>query len=253
MLVTRAREQAASAVALLQARGAEAVVVPAIEIHPPRDAEAMRHALADLEERYDWVVFTSANAVTRTLDEMGRQKRRTPAFGHVKIACVGPKTADALRRRGVSVDVVALEHRQEGLIDVLLGDGECVRQMRVLLARAEVARDALPDALRNAGCLVDVVAVYRTEPAAPETLQDLVTLLERRHIDVVTFTSSSTVEHVCDALQGNASTLLARTCVASIGPSTTQTALERGIRVDVTATEFTLSGLLDAVERYLAT
>jgi uroporphyrinogen III methyltransferase / synthase len=121
---------------------------------------------------------------------------------------------------------------------------------RVLLARAEVARDVVPDTLRGAGCEVDVVAVYKTRSPPRVFLEALSSLLEAGEIDAVTFTSSSTVEHLCDALEARAAALLAKTCVASIGPITTETAQKRGVRVDVTAAEYTISGLAEALEKY---
>jgi uroporphyrinogen III methyltransferase/synthase len=250
VLVTRAREQAGSASSLLRERGADPVVVPTIEIHPPSDPSPMIEAVAELAARYDWVVLTSANGVDRLFAEIVRQGKDARAFGTAKIAAIGPGTAAALERHGLSADVVAKEHKGEGLAAELLGavDGNA----RVLVARAEVARDALPDALRAAGCTVDVVAVYKTRAPPRALLEGLSTLLDAREIDAVLFTSSSTVDHLCDALEARASELLAKTCVASIGPITTETASKRGVRVDVTASEFTMPGLVRALEAHFS-
>ena len=122
----------------------------------------------------------------------------------------------------------------------------------MLIARAEVARDVVPDALRAAGCEVDVVSVYKTRSPPRALLEGLAALLEGGEIDAVTFTSSSTVEHLCDALEARAAELLAKTCVASIGPITTETAKKRGIRVDVMAAEYTIPGLVTALEKHFA-
>src|SRR5690606_28763381 len=123
---------------------------------------------------------------------------------------------------------------------------------RVLVARAEVARDVVPDALRAAGCEVDVVAVYLTRSLPRPPPDTISALLEAGDVGAVTFTSSSTVEHLSDALEARAPVLLAKTCVASIGPVTTETARSRGIAVDVAANEATLEGLALALEAHFS-
>jgi uroporphyrinogen III methyltransferase/synthase len=251
VLVMRAREQAGNAASLLRERGADPVVVPMIEIHPPSDPSAMIDAASALGGRYDWVVLTSANGVERFCAELERQGRDARAFGKARIAAIGPGTAAALERRGLTADLVAKEHRQEGLADQLLAAMGGAKA-RVLLARAEVARDVLPDALRAAGVDVDVVAVYATRAPPRPPLGALSALLEAGEIDVVIFTSSSTVDHLCDALEAGAVTLLAKTCVASIGPITTEAAQKRGIRVDVMAAQYTVVGLVTALEKHFA-
>lgn len=263
VLVTRAREQAGSAAALLRERGADPVVVPTIEIHPPSDPSPMIDAVAALGERWDWVVFTSANGVERLWAEIQRQKKDARAFGRAKVAAIGPGTAAALERCGVLADLVAKEHRGEGLAAEVLAAIEeasaagaagasAPAGRRVLVARAEVARDVLPDTLRANGCQVDVVSVYKTRSPPRAILEGLSALLEAGEIDAVTFTSSSTVDHLCDALEARAAELLLRTSVASIGPITTATAERRGIRVDVTAEQFTVPGLVGALEKHFA-
>lgn len=252
VLVTRAREQAGSAAMLLRERGADAVLMPTIEIHAPSDPAPMIDAAASLE-RYAWAVFTSANGVDRLWAELRRQGRDARAFGRSKIAAIGPGTAAALERHGLAPDVVARDHKGEGLAKELLDAiGSADPRARVLLARAEVARDVVPEALRAHGCDVDVVAVYKTRAPPRPLLDGLSALLEAGEIDVVTFTSSSTVEHLCDALEARAAELLAKTCVASIGPITSDTAKKRGLRVDVTADEHTVPGLVAAIVKHFA-
>lgn len=248
VLVTRARAQAKGTASLLRERGADPVVVPTIEIDAPVDPRPMAEAVSALG-RYGWVVFTSANGVERLWAEVRRQGKDARAFASAKIAVIGPGTAAALASYGLAPDRVAKVYKGEGLADDLvaaIGDGG----PRVLVARAEVARDVVPDALRAAGCEVDVVSAYTTRAPPKPLLEALAALLEGHEIDVVTFTSSSTVEHFCDALEGRAPALLGQTCVASIGPVTTETARRRGLRVDVTASEHTVDGLVAAVEGY---
>lgn len=249
VLVTRAREQAGSAARLLRERGADPLVVPTIEIHPPSDPGPMIDAATALGERYGWIVFTSSNGVDRFVAEVRRQGKDARAFANTKIAAIGPGTAAALERAGLSADLVPKEFHGEALASALsaaLGE----TKPHVLVARAEVARDVVPDALRALGCTVDVVPVYKTKAPPRPLLEALAALLEGGEIDAVTFTSSSTVEHLCDALEARASALLAQTCVASIGPITTETAKKRGIRVDTVATESTILGLVDALEAH---
>lgn len=248
VLVTRAREQAGRTASVLRERGADPVVVPTIEIGPPSDPGPMIDAAGALG-RYGWIVLTSTNGVERLWAELRRQGRDARAFGGAKIAAIGPGTAAALERCGLGADLVPKVHKGEGLAEELLAAIGDTRP-KVLIARAEVARDVVPDALRRAGCEVDVVPVYKTHAPPRPLLDALAALLEAKEIDVVTFTSSSTVEHLCDALEGRAPALLLNTCVASIGPITTETARKRGLRVDVTASEHTIPGLVSAIEGY---
>jgi uroporphyrinogen III methyltransferase / synthase len=248
ILVTRAREQAGRTATLLRERGADSVVVPTIEIHPPTDPAPMAEAVGALG-RYGWVVVTSANGVDALWAEIRRQGRDARAFAAAKIAAVGPGTAAALARYGLTADLIPKVHKGEGLADELV-TAIGASKPRVLVARPEVARDVVPDTLRAAGCAVDVVPFYKTRPPPRPLLDALAELLEAQEIDVVTFTSSSTVEHLCDALDARAASLLSNTCVASIGPITTETARRRGLRVDVTASEHTIGGLVAAIEGY---
>jgi uroporphyrinogen III methyltransferase/synthase len=251
VLVTRARDQAGSTAALLRECGAEPVVVPTIEIHPPSDPAPLTTALGVLRDGgYDWVAFTSANGVDRTWEVLAASGGDARAFGAARVAAIGPATARALERRGVRPDIVATEFRGEALADAMLSTRRSDRA-RVLLARAARARDVLPDTLREAGWEVDVVAAYETRPTSDEVVDRLTRDLADGRIDVVTFTSSSTVESLCDRLGPEAVKLLAGSRIASIGPVTTVTAQGRGLRVDVTARQYTVPGLVEAlVESY---
>jgi uroporphyrinogen III methyltransferase/synthase len=249
VLVTRAPQQATGTAALLRDYGAEPVVVPAIAIAPPGDPAPLARALSDLRcGAYAWVAFTSANGVERTWAALVASGSDARAFGAARIAAIGPATAVALTLHGLRADVVAKEFRGEGLAEELLralaGDAAT---MRVLLPRAAKARDALPDALRGAGCVVDVVTAYETRPPGNETVAGLLAELGAGRVDAVTFTSSSTVDNLCDLLGPSAARLLERSRIASIGPVTSATARARGLRVDVTAAEFTVPGLVRAL------
>jgi uroporphyrinogen III methyltransferase/synthase len=247
VLVTRAREQAGGTAALLREHGADPVVVPTIEIHAPSDPAPLAAAIIVLRGGgYDWVAFTSANGVERTWQALEAARADARAFAAAKLAAIGPATARALERRGLRPDLVATEFRGEALAGALL---EAPRSgpSRVLLARAAVARDILPETLRTAGWTVDVVAAYETRPTSADVVERLTRELAAGRIDAVTFTSSSTVDNLCDRLGPDAAKLLAGPRVASIGPVTTATAVRRGLRVDVTARQYTVPGLIEAL------
>jgi len=255
IVVTRPEHQAEETANEIRARGAEPVVVPAISIHPPPDPAALERSLSMLDA-YDVVAFTSANGVARSLDALAAARRDARAFGRALVAAIGPGTEAELSRRGIVADIVAAEFRGEGLaasiLEALRARTETGTKRRVLLLRALVARDALPDALRAGGVEVEVTAVYETKPAPPTSIAKLRADLSSRAVDVVTFTSSSTVTELCRALGSDAAALLGNAVVAVIGPVTAETARGLGVRVDVSAEPFTVAGLLDALERHFA-
>lgn len=252
IVVTRAKEQNSAMVDALVEEGAEAIEFPAIAFEAPRDGAPLARALDALRAgAYTVVMFTSANGVDWFFRALEARSLDARAFGAALVAAIGPATAMALRGRGVRADRVAREYVGEALArDVLELLGPSAQGARALLARAEVARDALPDALRAAGVAVDVVPVYRTVAPASTEVTALREALTAGRIDAVTFTASSTVTHVCDALGPDAPSLLARACVASIGPITSQTARARGLTVTVEASSYTVAGLLDALRAH---
>lgn len=244
LLVPRPAEQGKATAAAIRARGASARLLPAIEIRDPRDPAPLEAAISELRS-YEWVLFTSANGVTRFTRALNRAGLDARAFGSAKIGAIGPKTASALESFGLRADAVADEFIGEGLARAVLAQGS---PKRVLLARAQVARDALPDLLRQSGARVDVVPVYET--VSSDAGQALRAEFEDGKVEVILFTSSSTVNAVVDTLGPSASELLAKVTVASIGPITSHTLSDRGIRTDVVASVFTVEGLLDALEAH---
>jgi uroporphyrinogen-III synthase len=251
VLVTRAEGQADEAAALLRERGAEPVIVPAIAIGPPDDEGPAERAIEKLAS-YDWIAFTSANGVDRTWDLLVRSGKDASAFGNARLAAVGPATAAALARHGLGVHVTAKELRGEGLAKEMLAGMKGAK--RVLLLRAQEARDALPDALRAAGSTVDIAAVYATRapPDLADTLCPLFAEGGPARVDAVIFSSSSTVRHVCDALGPRAAAILAGVTVATIGPVTTETARNLGVRVDAEASPYTVPAAIEALARRFA-
>jgi uroporphyrinogen III methyltransferase/synthase len=231
---------------MLRARGASPVALPVIALHPPRDPAAVERALARLGS-YTWVAFTSINGVTWTWAALERMGKDASAFAGAKVAAIGPGTASALSERGVTASVVALEHKGEGLAAALASAMRAGESL--LLLRAQVARDVLPSALREAGHTVDDVAVYETRAASGQDVAGVLDELAKGAIDAVTFTSPSTVYHFV-ALAGGAPgarALLDKTCVASIGPVTSAALVAHGLRADAEAGEHSFPGLLEAL------
>jgi uroporphyrinogen III methyltransferase / synthase len=256
VLVTRPAGQSAVTAELLRRRGAEPIELPAIALFPPPDASRVAAAARELD-RYDVVAFTSENGVLHFFDELDVQRRDARAFGRARVAAIGTGTAAALLDRGVRADIVPADFRGEALADAILADPEVAAALargraRVLVPRALVAREVLPERLRAAGCEVYVVPVYETRPASIERRDELVRRLEEGAVDAVMLTSSSTADSLCELLGPRAAELLARVLVASIGPITTATAEKRGLTVALTATVSTTAGLVEALEQHLA-
>jgi len=248
LFLPRPAEQGRVTAHAIRERGAEPLVIPMIEIAPPPDPARLDRAIDELD-RYAWVLFTSANGVERFFRAIADKGRDARALGRARVGVIGPKTALALERFGIRPDLVAREFIGEGLARELV---ERAPRGRVLLARALVARDALPDALTAAGFEVDVVPVYETRPASDAVRARLSALLGAGGVDAALFTSSSTVTETLAALGANGRDMLAAVTVASIGPITTRTLEEAGVRVDVTAERYTVDGLLDALEGHIS-
>jgi uroporphyrinogen III methyltransferase/synthase len=248
VLVPRAAHQAAATATAIRERGADPIVFPVIEIADPPDPKPLTDAARGVA-RYDWVVFTSANGVERFFAELGKLGRDARALGAARVAVIGPKTAQALSRHGVRADVVAQEFVGEGVGKAIADAGGA---KRVLIPRALVARDALPEMLRAAGAEVDVVAADRTLPVSSERALALKELFASGRVDIALFTSGSTVSSLVELLGQDAPSLLSRVCVASIGPITGKALAEHGVSASVTATEFTVAGLLDALEAHFS-
>lgn len=248
IVITRARAQAAPFVKAVEALGGEVVEFPTIEILPPESYDPLDKAIQEMA-RYDWIVFTSANGVSHFFDRLHHLKRGIGELKGKKIAAIGPETARALRSNGLRVDLLPQEYRAEAILDGL--KPEEVKGKRVLLPRAARARDVLPDTLRKWGAEVDVVQAYRTA-AARSDAGSLKSLLERKKIDVIAFTSSSTVAHFAALFPGeDLKRLLGHTAIACIGPITEQTAAEMGIKADVVAKDYTIAGLVGAIVDFI--
>jgi uroporphyrinogen-III synthase len=246
VLVTRARHQAGALSAELRKLGAEAIEVPAIEILPPLSFEPLDTALRNLR-RYEWLVVTSANAV-RAIRERGAEVQVAGAdFAHLKIAAVGAGTTGELVEAGLSVSVAAREYVAESLLEVLPGS---FGGARALIARAAVARDLIPDALRRRGAQVDVVEAYRTV-VPRDSVAKIAEAFAKRPPDCATFTSSSTVTNFFYLLSEAACVRPEGMMAVSIGPITSRTLREHGWEPVAEADPHDVTGLVAATVRVL--
>ena len=247
IVVTRAREQASALVERLEALGAECLEIPTIQIVPPEDWAPLDTALAELEA-YQWVVFTSVNGVKyffQRLFEKGGDVRR---LRNARIAVIGPATRDTLLEYGIRADILPDSYRAESVVAAF--HSEVMAGSRVLLPRAMEARSVLPEELAKMGARVDDVCTYRTRlaPDGADTLRDA---LEKAEVDMVTFTSSSTAVNFKALLpEDKMADLMKPVTVASIGPITTETAQSLGFTVALTAEDYTIPGLCDAILKY---
>jgi uroporphyrinogen III methyltransferase/synthase len=219
--------------------GAEVIEAPAIRIEPQPVSGDLAAAIERIDA-YSVVCLTSPNGAALLLEALNARGRDARALAGTTVAAIGPGTAAELERRGVRADVVPERSTAEGLVAALAGTP--VEKRRVLVARAARARDVLPDALRDRGAEVDVVPLY-------ETVAERLAAEQRDAVagaDYVTFTSSSTVRFLLEAI-GGAAALADGARVVSIGPITTATAREHGLRVDVEATRHDIDGLVEAL------
>ena len=244
VVVTRARAQAGELSEKLERIGAEVLEFPTIGIRPPEDFGPLDEAIRDLET-FDWLIFTSVNGVEAFVERLahhGLDLRAVPR--DARVAAIGPATAQRIREVGLRVDVVPKEFRAEALIEEVADDS--LAGKKVLIPRARVAREILPEKLREAGAEVVVPPAYESIPSSGGR-EGLAKELEARRIDCVTFTASSTVENFVGTFGEAAARLLSGTRVACIGPITADTARGHGIRVDAEAREYTIPGLIEAV------
>lgn len=237
VVVTRARAQASGLAQTLRDLGAEVIELPAIRIEPRIESDEVREAVRSLIE-YTLVCFTSPNGVRLLFEAMEAQGCDARALGGTTVAAIGPGTARALAAHGIQADVVPERFVAEALVEAL--EEVEVRERVVLVARAAEARDVLPDALRERGADVDDVALYETVREQPDPEQ----VEAAQGADYITFTSSSTVTNLVEAL-GDSFPADAR--VVSIGPITSLAARATGLRVDIEAERHDIDGLLAAL------
>jgi len=246
IVVTRAEAQAESFANALAEQGATPLLMPTIRIEPLPDLTPLDRALQMLDE-YHWLIFTSVNGVDIVAERIAKLAIPTTLWSKVQVAAVGSATADALSAHGIDPTFMPDRYVAEAIVTGL-GD---VAGQRILLPQAEIARETLAEQLTARGATVDAIPIYQTL-AAELNAETLASLAEG--VDLLTFTSSSTVRNFVAALTATdaASPTLESAVVACIGPVTAATARELGLRVDIVATEYTIPGLVDAITTYFS-
>lgn len=248
VLVTRTQEQSATLLEKLNALGATPILLPTIRIEPVADFAALDAALRT-HDRYDWLLLTSANAVTILAERLSALGLTAPDLRHLQIAVVGPATTDALRACGLTPTFVPQRFEAAEIatgLQKLVGD---LHDLRILLPQAAIARQSLAAALTAQGAIVDLIPIYHTLPAP----FDASVVAELQHgVDVITFTSGSTVRNFVQGLADHhlSPALVAHATIACIGPQTAATAQEVGLAVDLVANDYTIDGLVDALVAY---
>jgi uroporphyrinogen III methyltransferase/synthase len=248
VVLTRPQEQAREFSQLLTAYGAEPVEVPTIQIVPPASWQTIDDAMTRLST-YQWLIFTSVNGVRPFMDRLHAAGKDARALANLRLCAIGPRTAQELGTYGLIPNVIPAEFQAEGVIAALAHVG--IRGSRILIPRAEVAREILPHQLRELGAAVDVIPVYRTIAPAVD-VASLTQQLQDGQVAVVTFTSSSTVRNFVELFGGRdrVRPLLAGVVVACIGPITARTAEEYGLMVTVMPAENTVPALAEAIVKH---
>jgi uroporphyrinogen III methyltransferase/synthase len=245
VVITRPEKQADDLARLLAKEGANPIHFPTIKIVPPPDWRELDAAIKKLEE-YEWLIFTSANGVAFFFERLIAKKKDIRNLKGVKICCIGPATAQQVESKGIKVDLVPDKFISEGILESFSRIN--LRGKKILIARAAKARDVLPAGLKKLGAKVDVVTAYETINSGKKK-NDLETLFKENQVDVITFTSSSTVNNFVKIMGRNFS-LPKGVKIACIGPVTAATAARAGFSVDIHQEEYTMEGLVHALIDY---
>jgi uroporphyrinogen-III synthase len=243
ILVGRARHQAGSLSTSLRGLGAAVVEIPFIEIQKPKSYQALDDVLKNIKS-YDWLILTSVNGVEAMWQRVRRLRITRRSLKYLQIAAIGPATKAAIVKHGLKVKMVPEEYVAESVVK---GLRDKVKGKRIVLIRAKVARDVIPEELRKAGAEVDVIEAYET--VAPEKSRNRLRALMKssRRPHVVTFTSSSTAKNFAQLLGDSRYGLLEDLQFASIGPVTSAALRELQMPVTIEAREFTMGGLIRAI------
>ncbi len=249
IIVTRASDQAGEFSAMLSRRGATVLECPTIQLVDPASWKELDGAVAVLAD-FDWVVLTSVNAVRFFFQRLSHLGYDARAFGQCKVCAVGPKTAEAISNHGIRPDLIPSDFKAEGVVSEL--SKLDIKGKRILFPRADRARDVIPRDLELLGAHVTSPVAYRNilpERLCPETLL----ALEKRNVDCISFTSSSTVLNMADLLGADLLVdMLKGVAVASIGPVTSKTCRELGLKVDIEPQQYTLSALSTAIQEHFS-
>jgi len=244
IIVTRAHGQSSDFSNLLEKKGACPVQFPTIETVPPDSWEALDRAIQNVE-MYDWLVFTSVNGVKYFLLRIKENQKDVRCLKGIKLCAIGPKTAEVLEKLDLRIDFVPAEYKAEGIIEGL-GSNE-VRGKKILIPRAAVAREVLPEELVKLGATVDVVEAYKTIQPKRKT-GEFREMLKNKEVHVITFTSSSTVTNFISMFnKEEISDLLNGVTIACIGPITAKTAEKNGLKVSIIPEKYTVEAFTDAI------
>ncbi|MCK5312462.1 MAG: uroporphyrinogen-III C-methyltransferase [Desulfobacteraceae bacterium] len=247
IVVTRAREQASGFVSLLRKAGAECIEMPTIKISPPKDNQPLENSIDNIDS-FDWVIFTSVNGVKFFFDTLYAKGKDVRILGHLKFACIGPVTKEKLKEFGIISDVLPETYRAESVVQAFSDKG--IKDKHILIPRAKEARAILPEELKNMGAIVQEVTAYETS-LVDKNKDSLIKMLENNDIDIVTFTSSSTVQNFAKLIPDDKfDKLIKNITSACIGPITEKTAISLGFTADIIATDFTIDGLMDSILKH---
>ena len=249
IVVTRARAQSSTFSQNLMELGALSIEFPTIRVSGLKDHKLLREvdeAIHDLAS-YQWIIFTSVNGVDSFFQRLHEMKKDSRAFGSGQVCAIGPETAASLRQRGIAPDYVPAEYRAEAIIDGFSSLG--VKGARILIPRALEARDILPEQLVQQGASVNVVPVYETLPDSAD-IPSLLDLIQKKSVNMVTFTSTSTVKNFCAAFQEKGChlpDLLKGVDIACIGPVCAKAAESHGLEVRIMPKEYTIAAMTQAI------
>ncbi|MEN6318686.1 MAG: uroporphyrinogen-III C-methyltransferase [Syntrophaceae bacterium] len=245
IVITRPEAQAEDFACLLHAQGARAIHFPTIKIVPPESYEGLDRAISQISQ-YQWIVFTSANGVSfffQRLKELGRDIRD---LKDIRICTIGPATAETIEKLGIRVDLVPDEYISEGVVREF--EKFNITGNRILLPRAEVARDVIPEGLAKLGAAVDVVTAYRTVNSGKKK-SELEALVNENKVDVITFTSPSTVTNFMEII-GRNYVMPPQVKIACIGPVTAAAVKKAGLPIDIIQERYTIPGLVETLTEY---
>lgn len=247
IVITRSREQASDLVKRLSDLGAECLECPTITVVPPDDLKPLDMAIENLSS-YDWLMFTSVNGVNFFFNRLFEKNNDVRALNHVHTAVIGPATAKRLFDFGLKSDIVPESYRAESVVKAFAR--EDISGKRILLPRAKEARQVLPLELTKMGAVVDDVTAYCNQ-AVKDDADIILKRLKERTIDMITFTSSSTVKNFRALLPSEGlDNLIQGVTIASIGPITADTARNLGFDVHIVAESYTIAGLCEAIQQY---
>lgn len=248
IVVTRPKNQSQKFIKLLEQQGAQVVPYPTIEIRPPHSYKALDRAIENIEE-YNWIIFTSVNGVWSFFKRLSELNKDIRQLHKAKIAAIGEITAKEVERLGIKIDIIPDDFKAEGLINIF--KKENMVDTRVLIPRAKVARDVLPESLVKIGAKVDIVTAYLAKPPSRARTNNIVKLLNKGEIDVVTFTSSSTAKNFF-SLMPNLKHHKKKLLFASIGPITAKTVKEAGYNSKIIPKTYTADHLANKIVDYFA-